>query len=230
MLSRPEERTSPEPQGARPSRPTAWIVRWRLALRLARRDARRAKGRTVLVMLMVGLPVLAIVAGDVLYRTTEVSAVEALPSRLGAADARIEGLTRSHVYADPVEGTAFEYSGSADPPWTADEIAARLPAGSEVVSQQVGRVAFRTAIGYATVDAYADDLTRPIRTGAFPVVEGRVPTKDGEVAISAAVAQRGIEVGDRLQLTRDDVPATVVGVVRTYTDGDVRFVVVPPSS
>ncbi|MGY1839540.1 MULTISPECIES: hypothetical protein [unclassified Modestobacter] len=78
---------------------TAWLVHWRLALRIARRDALRARGRSALVLLMVGLPVLAIVGGDTLYRTAETSAVEQLPTTLGAADARIEGVARSQLWA-----------------------------------------------------------------------------------------------------------------------------------
>jgi putative ABC transport system permease protein len=205
-------------------------VRWRLALRLAHRDARRAKGRTVLVALMVGLPVAAIVGGDTLYRTNEVDVVEALPSRLGSADARIDGVARGRIWADPLGGDFFQAPGSAGPPWTAEEVREHLPAGVQLVEQQAGRITLGTDIGYATVDGYADDLTHPIRDGAFPVLEGRAPVEDGEVAISSTVAQRGIEVGDRLRLTRDDVPATVVGVLGPRAEGDARFLVLPPEA
>jgi len=46
---------------------------WRPALRIARRDATRARGRSALVLVMIGLPVLAIVCLDTLTRTTDVS-------------------------------------------------------------------------------------------------------------------------------------------------------------
>ena len=231
-LSPPEERTSPPaaPPPA-PGRMAAWLVRWRLALRLARRDARRAKGRTVLVLLMVGLPVAAIVAGDTLYRTNEVSAVEALPSRLGSADVRIEGVARGRIWTDPT-GPDFLYEapGEADPPWTAADIRATLPTGSEVVEQQVGRILFATDIGYASVNGYADNLTHPLRAGAFDVVEGRAPLRSGEVAISVAAARRGIGVGDRMQLTRNDIPATVVGLLRSDTADGSPFLVLAPGA
>jgi len=42
---------------------------WRPALRIARRDATRARGRSALVLVMIGLPVLAIVCLDTLTRT-----------------------------------------------------------------------------------------------------------------------------------------------------------------
>jgi len=62
---------------------------WRPALRIARRDATRARGRSALVLVMIGLPVLAIVCLDTLTRTTDVSVREGLNRRLGSADALV---------------------------------------------------------------------------------------------------------------------------------------------
>ncbi|MFI0409505.1 FtsX-like permease family protein [Actinomadura sp. 3N508] len=47
--------------------------RYRFALRMARQDALRAKGRTALILAMIGLPVAAIVALAVLWRTGQAS-------------------------------------------------------------------------------------------------------------------------------------------------------------
>jgi putative ABC transport system permease protein len=197
---------------------------------MARRDARRAKGRTALVVLMVGLPVMAIVGGDTLFRTNDVTALESLPGRLGAADALIQGLAREPIRADPLWGSA--YDGPSDPgePWTEQDVTAVLPAGSRVVERQIGPVAYRTGIGYATVDGYADDLADPVRAGAFQVLEGRAPVRAGEVAISRAVAERGVAVGDRLEVTTDDVPLTVVGVLAVDSQGQLPFLVLSPAS
>jgi putative ABC transport system permease protein len=183
-----------------------------------------------LVLLMVGLPVLAITAGDTLLRTYDVTAAEALDGRLGAADARIEGVARGPVYADPGNGEVFQSPDLGSDPWDTEEVRAALPDGSRVVARQVGRTAYRTGVGYATVDAYADDLSDPVRAGAYTVVSGRVPVQEGEVAVDVLVAERGIEVGDRLLLTRADVPATVVGVLETTARSASPFVVVPPVS
>ncbi|MGY1843609.1 FtsX-like permease family protein [Modestobacter sp. SYSU DS0875] len=208
---------------------SAWLVRWRLALRIARRDALRARGRSALVLLMVGLPVLAIVAGDTLYRSSQVSAAEQLPATLGAADARIEGVTRDQVWADPSTGDLVRTDGvPADPPWSAAEVLDLLPAGAELTEVRTGPLTYRTDAGYATVDGHADDLTDPLRQGAYEVVDGRAPVAAGEVAVSRSVARRGVAVGDELALTRDDVPATVVGVLASRP-GDGPFAVVPPA-
>jgi putative ABC transport system permease protein len=233
VLASPRQEIAPEPATTPASAGrgfAAWLVRWRLALRMARRDARRSKGRTVLVLLMVGLPVLAIVGADTLNRTNDLSAVEALPSRLGAADARIEGVSRAPIVADPTIGEALSVESPTDEPWTAAEVRAALPDGVQLVEQEAGMIALRTGIGYATVEAFAEDADAPLRAGAYEVVAGRIALRDGEVAVSEAVAGRGIEVGDRIELTRDEVAVDVVGVVRSGSMPGSRFVVLPPEA
>jgi putative ABC transport system permease protein len=57
-----------------------------------------------------------------------------------------------------------------------------------------------------------------------------VPDRTGEVAISQAIAERGLGVGDPLEVTRDDVPLTVVGVLTTVGESGDPFLVLPPGS
>ncbi|RZU33666.1 FtsX-like permease family protein [Blastococcus saxobsidens] len=211
---------------------SGWLTRWRLALRMARRDARRHRGRTALVLLMVGLPVLAVVGADTLLRTWQISPAEALPATLGAADARIEGVARSPIEADPLTGEPLVFEPDEEAaPWSAAEVRGLLPDGAEVVERTVGRVAYRAGAGYADVPAYADDLDRPIRDGAVEVVEGRVPSTTDEVAVSGAVAERaGVAVGQPLRVTPEDVPLTVVGIVAPGAGARDDFVVVAPGS
>ena len=49
---------------------------WRPALRIAWRDALRHRGRSILVLVMISLPVLAVGAAAVILKTAEVSGVE----------------------------------------------------------------------------------------------------------------------------------------------------------
>ena len=58
---------------------------WRLPLRLARRDALRHRGRSLLVLVMIALPVLAVTAADVLIQTQDVSGPESVDRRMGTA-------------------------------------------------------------------------------------------------------------------------------------------------
>ena len=75
------------------------------ALRIARRDALRAKGRSALVLVMIGLPVLAVVGADVLGRTADVTTVEGLDRQMGHADAVVRwNGDRSPVDQSPYAG------------------------------------------------------------------------------------------------------------------------------
>lgn len=210
----------------------AWFVRWRLALRIARRDALRHRGRTALVLAMVGLPVLAVVGADTFFRTANVSQVERMESELGAADARIIGESRERIYVDPVSGSTWHTGApvEADPPWTAAEVAAALPDGSRVVETTEGRLTYRTRAGRADVPALVREWDDPMLEGTFTLDEGRFPADDGEVAISRVIAERGYAVGDTLELTRDEVPARVVGVVRPPAASDEALLALPPSA
>jgi len=57
------------------------------ALRIARRDALRAKGRSALVVAMIALPVIGVGAADVIYRTFQLSPEQKASRAMGAADA-----------------------------------------------------------------------------------------------------------------------------------------------
>lgn len=205
---------------------SGWLARWRLALRIARRDARRHRGRTLLVVLMVGLPVLAITAGDTLFRTEDVDAGEELSVRLGGADVAISGESREEIAADPATGVVWAKAAAADPPWSQDEVTGLLPEGARVVESRTSWLYVGTAGGYARVEAYAEDAADPMIEGRYEVLEGRLPERAGEVAVSPRVAERAAGLGEQVVLTRDDVPAEVVGIVRRpFQSADV--VVVP---
>ncbi|TFV91797.1 FtsX-like permease family protein [Blastococcus sp. CT_GayMR20] len=206
---------------------SGWVVRWRLALRIARRDALRHRGRTLLVLAMVGLPVMAVVGADTFFRTADLSPVEEAAIALGSADAQIVGEAREQVYADPETGATWHQgAAAADPPWTADEVAGLLPEGSRVVETVEGRVTYRTDVGRAALTAFARDSGDPLLDGTFTLGSGRLPREDGEVAISRPVADRGYVIGDTLELTTDEVSARVVGVV-SRPGRDEPFLVLP---
>ncbi|SDF73025.1 putative ABC transport system permease protein [Blastococcus aurantiacus] len=205
---------------------SGWLARWRLALRIARRDARRHKGRTALVVLMVGLPVLVITAGDTLFRTEDVDATEELSVRLGEADVAVSGESREEISVDPATGIVWAKAAAADPAWSRDEVAGVLPEGSRVVESRNAWLYVGTDGGYARVDAYAEDTADPMIEGRYELLEGRLPERTGEVAVSPQVAEGAAGPGEEIALTRDDVPAEVVGVVRRpFQSGD--LVVVP---
>ena len=158
---------------------SGWLARWRLALRIARRDARRHPGRTLLVVLMVGLPVLVITGGDTLFRSEDVDAAEELSVRLGEADVSLSGESREEITADPATGVVYAKAAAADPPWTQDEVAGLLPDGSRVVESRTSWLYVGTVGGYARVEAHAEETSDPMIAGRYEVLEGRLPERAG---------------------------------------------------
>src|SRR3954467_12675351 len=77
--------------------------RWsgtRAALRMARRDALRHRGRSVLVVVMIALPMLALAGADVLARTMQLSPAEKVTRNMGQADAVVT-VAGGHVQQTP---------------------------------------------------------------------------------------------------------------------------------
>ena len=48
-----------------------WRAGWRVALRLARRDVRRHLGRSLLIVIMVAVPVLLLIGGNIIYSSAD---------------------------------------------------------------------------------------------------------------------------------------------------------------
>ena len=91
-----------------------WLSGWRLSLRLARRDALRSRGRSILVLVMIALPVLGVTAADVVLQTSQLSGAEGLDRRLGAADARVSfqpGITKVLQAFDPDDASSGAGAG-----------------------------------------------------------------------------------------------------------------------
>ena len=107
------------------------LRRWAPAVRVARREAVRAKGRSVLVLVMIALPVLGVTAADVVIQTSQVTGAEAIERRLGTADARLSvesGISRVRQTVDPDTGN-----------WTGDGSRRRDPVGLEDFEAALGR-------------------------------------------------------------------------------------------
>ncbi|MFZ4720085.1 MAG: FtsX-like permease family protein [Ilumatobacteraceae bacterium] len=170
----------------------------RLAWRLAQREVRRRKGRTLMVVLLVAVTVAGITVADLAYRSHNLRNA----SDFGAADLR---LTANASFAGPA---GFP---------TLDDVLASLPAGASTVT---GEETYSLPVQRADKPGLAGpanlttlDLTVPMLRGATIVRAGRLPAAQDEVALGSDVATRlQVGVGDRLQLAHPDVAFTVVGI------------------
>jgi len=189
---------------------------WRPLLRLAARDALRHRGRSVLVLVMIALPVLGVTAADVVIHTADVSGTEAVSRRIGAADASVSFPGGGQVWqnADPEHGFASNGEAVADGVDAPLAIKRVLGPGVRIVERNAGSVRLRTPKGLAEVEATRADLADPLMAGLFQRVDGRIPAKPDEVAVNDALRDRmHLEVGGTVEL-EDGRRLTVTGILR----------------
>ncbi len=169
---------------------------WRALLRLAARDARRDRWRTLLVVVMIALPVAGLAAAIGIADTATATAEERVRDSHGRADLRL-------VQNDP------------DVPPDVDALLAALPPGAQLQVQR----AFSDSLsvdGELRSVGVGDDAPVPgsLLEPRHRLTSGALPSGPGEVAVSESMAERHhLDVGDRLRLEKlGDVE--VVGVVR----------------
>lgn len=171
------------------------------SLRIARRDARRAAGRSALVVGMIALPILGVGMADVLYRTFQLSPAQSDVRTYGAADGTIiDAGTATAEQQDSKGGNVGESGPRVGPP---PPLTTVLPAGTRVLVARGSGGALTH--GDLTVSPYVSDLayTDPVVKGVFRSVQGRAPSRAGEVALTRDLAASlGARVGDVVTLDR----------------------------
>ncbi|MFI2225285.1 FtsX-like permease family protein [Streptomyces fradiae] len=183
---------------------TGWLHSWRAAVRIARRDAWRSKGRSFLVLAMIALPILGVSAADVTLRTSKPSAAEQATRLMGAADARV---------SDPeYGGVAVQQSPSGDmstpadkkyddqpPPEGRTDLRKALPAGATLLEDSTGSGKLRTAHGLLHTNIRELKAADPLAKGILTPLDGRFPERPDEVSASARfLEESGLRIGDTL--------------------------------
>ena len=195
---------------------------WRPALRLARRELLRAKGRTALVLFMVLLPVAAVVCLSTLLRTDDISPVESLPRELGSAQARLD-FSGGRVEQDPLLRSVGQFDRVPVP--TPAQLRAALPAGSRLLEVRGSGREEAVQVGDRgrRVGLVGVDLSDPDVTGPYRIVSGQAPSGTDEVAVSEELAELGVQVGSTLELEAGRRTVTAV-VQRPRDDYPLRAV------
>ena len=216
---------------------TRWWSSWRLALRLAARDAMRAKARSVLVLVMITLPVLAVTTAAVLYATDSVNGKESLDRRLGTvAAASVTPVSRGRVEQgpDPEDGIGTSIGKGRAPhaPTLADVHQVLGDRPTTTVEQLTALV--DTTAGRAVAKVYELDATDPLAHGLFRLTSGHWPTSPDEVVVNQSLLGRGHTVGGTLRVGDDadakSVTVTIVGVAESSTLRTQPVIVAPPAA
>jgi putative ABC transport system permease protein len=197
-------------------------MNWRPVLRIARRDALRARGRSALIVAMVALPVLGVSFSDVMVRTGDVDAGERVDRVLGAADALIEPSPSGNPVVQPPDGSfttsPTSVQAAEDTPPTDPRTV--LPAGTRYITLTQADLRMRTSNGLTRARLRELDYTDPIAEGIVRQVDGRAPRSADEVVVTPALLDTlGTRVGDRLELVDSPRSLTIVGTFRDLDDG-----------
>ncbi|MFC6154567.1 ABC transporter permease [Nocardioides yefusunii] len=198
----------------------------RAVLRIAARDARRHPWRSLLVLLLIGLPVAVASGVMVLVSTFEISGAERAARVLAGADAQVwgGGAGNGNSYGDDLPGrsvwevrdAAYAYDDLDDamsPDAVAAAVTSRWGDDARLVRWDDGStVDVRDGDGSREARLLQGDLSDPLVAAQYRLVEGTVPAASGEALVSVGLRARGIDVGDRVQTSLTDAPVTVVGV------------------
>ncbi len=219
VLERVEPATPPLPP-RHPSRLARWWSSWRVAIRLARRDAWRGRGRALLVLLLIALPVSVVVA-EISYSLASskarASVSQALLSLGTVADARI--MTAPASASQSIDTTSA--STGSGPRATRADLLAALPAGSTVVDAGGSAPVVIEAGRWGITSAVAlSDVRDPLDAGRWRVLDGRLPASPSEVALRGDEIHRlQAHLGDTLTLT---TTSGAVHVARLTLVGEVE--------
>ena len=215
-MSTPDPGAQKQPRSPR----GAWLRSWRVPLRIARRDALRARGRSALVLVMIALPVLAVTMADVVMHTQDVRGAESLDRRLGASTALVRAEAGAGAYLqtpDPDDNSFSTGEGGTRPMLTADRVSSVL-GGARLVERRSGDLRVTTDRGVTNAGATELDLGDRAATGLFDLKDGRLPLSTDEVVINHALAEKGYALGDRLEVPGDTgLAPEVVGIAESTT-------------
>jgi putative ABC transport system permease protein len=209
---------------------------WRAALRVARREARRAKGRSLLVVAMIMLPVAALAFAAVYADTFTLTPGERATRLMGTAQAVLAWPMDGPVHQDPTDLDLSGPTGAAPPTEpaaapTAKRLLALLPPGTRVIRDQTGPLQVRTAAGTGTVGAHMLDATDPLAHGILHQLTGRAPATRDEAALTpAAVRRLGANVGGSVRMAGGARAFRVVGTVEDPSDLQATTVLLRPGA
>ena len=197
------------------------------ALRIARRDALRHRSRSLLIIALIALPVLAITTADLWVRSSTATPAERADSTLGRlADASLAApaghLTTSQyspedTYFNFNDGSGNGVDVSTLPLRPPAEVLAVLPAGAQITPWKSTHVPVKELDGrYFSTAAETLDLNAPAAAGRFAVLSGVAPSGPGQVALTADLAGRlGAKIGSVISIGAPATSMTVVGLLES---------------
>ena len=195
---------------------------FRVAMRMARRDIRRHKGRSLLIILLIMLPVGGMTGAATLVQSMQETPAERVQYQLGRTQARFQPMNavNSVMVQDPVmETIVASNSQDVDPDFTAADPKDVLPAGYTVLTESPIALTTKVRNADVSLEGKAVDALNPAFEGKFKLLDGRPPQSDAEALVSPGLLDRfGMKLGENL--TTSAGTFTAVGMVRDFGASD----------
>ncbi|MFD5787989.1 FtsX-like permease family protein [Streptomyces sp. NPDC127037] len=203
---------------------------WRAALRIARRDALRAKGRSALVIAMIALPVLGVTAADITYRSADMTPAEQLTARIGSADALYTDAGMGPVQQTPAGDMYDSVKTPADevPPIDMRPV---FPRGARAISEQSVSATVSTSYGIASTEIVEFKTSDRMARKRIDLVEGAFPRGTDElVATEPFLKSAGLHVGSGITVTTSGRKYTISGAVELPADLEAKQLYADPGA
>lgn len=206
-----------------------------IALRIARRQTARTRGRSALIVALIALPVAGMAAVTLIIPSTVPTDAERLTVELGQTQARVHVVSPPNptIGQDPFSDTGFGSSIPRDE--TGQPIEGELetvprtpsslfPAGTKTIPLLQTSATVETATGVATLNATEGAVWDPALQGRYDVVGGHAPQNENEIMVTASTLDRlGIRLGESVRIVDPMAKiVTVVGLIdsRSQPDSD----------
>ena len=209
-----------------------WRAAWRVSLRMARRDVRRHRGRSLLVVIMVGLPVLLLTAATTLWFSDDLDASERLPFQLGSSQGYVLAPqpVQLRQLLDPMSQLNWD---TPEPPRSrpvpnlvegSEGPALAQLLGARVVGMSSAPTTFRVDRHFISGLTIGADVTAPdVLAPRVSLESGRWPKGPDEAIVTTDGMEKGLpasgSVGVRAIGSAGELPervVTIVGVGRGF--------------
>jgi putative ABC transport system permease protein len=200
---------------------------FRVAVRMARRDIRRHKGRSLLIILLIMLPVAGMTGALTLFQSTQETAAERVQYQLGTTQARFRSMTMANgtYVQDPVDETRMSASSwDNNPDFTPVDPRDVLPAGYDVLTESTLDLTAESGAADVQVLGRAVDALAPAFDGKYALLQGRAPRTEAEMLVSPGLLERfGLGLGEELATSAGTF--VMVGTVRDAGYSDTNSIV-----
>ncbi|MCO4237434.1 FtsX-like permease family protein [Pseudarthrobacter raffinosi] len=197
---------------------------FRVAVRMARRDIRRHKGRSLLIILLIMLPVAGMTGAATLVQSMQETAAERVQYQLGTTQARFRPMPMANgiMVQDPVEELHITTNNwDTNPDFTPTDPQDAIPAGYDVLTESTLDLTAESGAAHVRLVGRAVDAMAPAFAGKYTLLDGRAPGTDAEMLVSPGLLERfGLELGEELATSAGTFVA--VGTLRDagYSDSN----------